>query len=173
MLDLSSYVGFLGFFMNDFFNTLVHLMFAVHPTFLFSLVRRVAITFLLVEGYEYVLFMARSDRSDITINTGLAGTSGSNNRRKKDKAQKKAKRYYARWLTAYVATYGIEIANYDFHDYMEVSDLILNRESDYLNPQKTLSELNQLIRVVQRERNQWPPDIEEHPLTEVFKEYFE
>jgi len=74
---------------------------------------------------------------------------------------------------AYVATYGMDIANYGFQDFLDISDLILNKEADYLNPQKPLSELNQLIRVVQREKNQWPYDIEEHPLSEVFKEYFE
>jgi hypothetical protein len=121
-----------------------------------------------VEGYSYILLMARSDRSDITINTALAGTGGSNNRRKKTNAQKKVKRSYARWLMAYVATYGMDIANSGFQDFLDISDLILNKEADYLNPQKPLSELNQLIRVVQREKNQWPYDIEEHPLSDSF-----
>jgi hypothetical protein len=173
-LYLSSYFGFIGYFMNDFYHSFVSFIFAVHPTFWFCLVRRVAITFVLVEFSSYVLLMARSDRSDITINTALAGTSGSNNRRKKTNAQKKAKRHYARWLMAYVATYGLEIGeNYGFHEFMEVADLILNQEADYQDPQKRLSELHELTRIAQQEKHNWPYDIEEHPLTEVFNKFFD
>jgi hypothetical protein len=173
MGDLSIDIVLSFSFMNECFNSVGNCLFAGNHTFFFYLLRRFAITFFLVELFSYVFFMARSDRSDITINTALAGTGGSNNRRKKTNAQKKAKRYYARWLMAFVATYFLDIENSGFQDFMEISDLILNKEADYLNPQKPLSELNQLIKVVQREKNQWPSDIEEHPLSEVFKEYFE
>lgn len=147
------------------YDSLVSFIYSLDPTFLCSFLRRLTIAFFLVEKC-YIVYMARSDRSDITINTALAGTSGSNNRRKKTNAQKKAKRHYARWLMAYVATYGLQIGeNYGFHEYMEVADLILNQEANYLDPQKSLSELNSLVRIAQQEKKNFPYDIEEHPLT--------
>jgi hypothetical protein len=88
--------------------------------------------------------------------------------------KRKAKRHYARWLMAYVATYGLQIGeNYGFHEYMEVADLILNQEANYLDPQKSLSELNSLVRIAQQEKKNFPYDIEEHPLTEVFNRFFD
>jgi hypothetical protein len=161
-------VSFLSSFCDIFCSTFALLL---DPTLLYSLCRRLAISFILAKGYTF--FMDREAPSDITINSNMEGGNPSNNRRKKTKAQKRARRLYARWLKAYVATYSIEVPGYNPADFMDVADLLLNKEFDYLDPQKTLSELNAIVRQVQRHQRHWPANKEDHPLTDAFDDYFD
>jgi hypothetical protein len=92
-------------------------------------------------------------------------------------AQKSRKPYdaisFARWLVDYARTYGVEVPNYTFHDWMEVADLMLQKEYDYLDERKPLAQLNALLRLIKDERHVWPTHADEHPLFDVFMEFFD
>lgn len=165
--------GFYGLWQLFYLHYNFSIFFTIDHTFIYTF------GFLLSVNFFIILLMedSSSRRSSITVDS-LVSTAGSSSnrrgsRRERENKRKEARRLFAKWLEAFVRQYGIVVPNYNRDDYMHIADLILNREYDYLESQKTLTELSRIVSFIKKNRNDWPIDRGEHPLDEIFDEFFD
>lgn len=145
---------------------------SIHPAFLLILLS-CAIFFIF--GVILLKMENISGISGITV-ASTASTAGSNpnrRRRRRSNTQKAIRRYFARWLKEYAANYGLHVPGYTGHDWSEIADIMLNKEYDYMNSEKSLSELNAILREIREQRLFWPNQRDEHPLSETFDYFFD